>query len=253
MLVKNSLLISAATITVAAGAFLGLTEGSSGALSNVVPTPTIAKQLPLDKRRDFPVTDYSNQPSRPEDTKRDEKYDMSLGALTPELSKDVETVSTAHWASNLTALPVDESDIIVLGKVLGTSAHLSSRKDTVYTQIVIEIEREFRRDRPHKLVSTRLVAEREGGIVRYRSGFKAWYHVIGQNMPVVGNRYVLFLSRKFPFLDVPGDDLYLLTGYELKDGIVFPLDSPGESHPLTTEYRGLAESHLLSDLTNRLR
>ncbi|MBA3634268.1 MAG: hypothetical protein H0W58_15870 [Acidobacteria bacterium] len=72
-------------------------------------------------------------------------------------------------------------------------------------------------------------------------------------MPKVGSKYVFFLTHKFPLYGYQEQDLYLLTGYELKNGKVFPLDNPGGgTHPVATFYKGKEESILLDDLQNAL-
>ncbi len=66
-------------------------------------------------------------------------------------------------------------------------------------------------------------------------------------MPRVGGRYVLFLTHDFELKGDMGKDFYILTGYELKDGRVFPLDNVGTNHPMTI-YKDASESTFLNDL-----
>lgn len=73
-------------------------------------------------------------------------------------------------------------------------------------------------------------------------------------MPIVGRRYLLFLSHDFPSLARQYKDLHILTGYELKGGKVFPLDNPGGgTHKIATQYNGETESTLLADLRQGLK
>jgi len=60
--------------------------------------------------------------------------------LSSDLSKDVESVLNLHWAEKLSALPNEESSVIVIGRVVELNAHLSPSKHTVYSEINIEIE-----------------------------------------------------------------------------------------------------------------
>jgi len=72
-----------------------------------------------------------------------------------------------------------------------------------------------------------------------------------QDMPKVGSRYVFFLTHDFEVAGDTYDDFYLLTGYELKGGKVFPLDeSPKQS---VLAYKGAAESSFLTDLVEALK
>lgn len=68
-------------------------------------------------------------------------------------------------------------------------------------------------------------------------------------MPKVGSKYLFFLTHEFAFYGYREKELFLLTAYELREGRVYPLDSPdGGSHPVTTFYKGKEESVLISDL-----
>lgn len=49
-------------------------------------------------------------------------------------------------------------------------------------------------------------------------------------MPIVGKKYVFFLTHKFPLYGKQNPDLYILTGYELTNGIVSPLDAANGEH-----------------------
>jgi hypothetical protein len=68
-------------------------------------------------------------------------------------------------------------------------------------------------------------------------------------MPRVGSRYLLFLTHDFQTPNDTGKDFYLLTGYELRDGLVRLLDDTQPGHPIT-RYNGATETALLSDLFN---
>ena len=63
-------------------------------------------------------------------------------------------------------------------------------------------------------------------------------------MPQVGSRYVLFLTHDFETKGDAGKDFYLLTGYLIKDGRVFPLDDTASGRV----YNDVTESSFLNDL-----
>ena len=88
--------------------------------------------------------------------------------------------------------------------------------------------------------------ERSGGRVRMPSGKIVVSWTNHQNMPKIGSRYVLFLTHDFEIAGDTGDDFYLLTGYEFKDGKVTPLDSFTNRGVLA--YKGAAESSFLTEL-----
>jgi hypothetical protein len=73
-------------------------------------------------------------------------------------------------------------------------------------------------------------------------------------MPTVNSRYLFFLTHQFPIFGYQEKELFLLTGYKLKDGKIFPLDTPdGGTHPVATFYKGKEESILISDLKDALK
>lgn len=198
-------------------------------------------------KRRFPVVDYNvPEPADPDKLakrrKKSKKYDNSTTPINPFV--DVIT-STVDWASSLSALPVDKSHIIVVGEVIDAQAYLSNDKTSVYSEFTIRIDKTLM-NRCTEILTTgnSLLAEREGGRVRMPDGHDALYWVVGQNMPQVGRRYLLFLRAS-----ASGQDFFLLTGYELRAGRVFPLDNPGGgTHPLATTYNDADESSLLRDV-----
>lgn len=208
-----------------------------------------------DNRETFPVLQYPGLPATDEEKRKSAKYDQGLGTLPaePDISKDLESTIALHWSVGLKALPVDKSELIVTGKVVNAKAHLSPKKTNVYSEFKIEIEDVLKNSIDGFKIKNSLSTEREGGRVKYPSGCEFWYRVPGQNMPVEGARYVFFLTENFPIYGPQKGDLYLLTAYELRDGIVFPLDNPGDDHPLSTTFNGEKEATLLDALKALLR
>lgn len=216
------------------------------------PSPTAQPNIQIeDIKKDFPSIEYANDRVIDEARKlKSQKYDK-YPDLDRDITEDNTVVSTAHWFDNIKSpLPISESEIVVLGKVATTEAYLSQNKRSVYSEVKIEIEKVFKNSCNDKLEDEKyLRAEREGGIVVFPSGKKIWLLVSGQRMPKVGSRYLFFLTHEFPSFGYRKQDLFLLTGYELKDGRVFPLDNPyGGTSPITTFYKGKDESVLLNDL-----
>ncbi len=210
--------------------------------SIISPEPQNSPSL---NREMFPMIEYSALQKA--DNKKAAKYDKSMSVLSSDLSKDVESVLNLHWAEKLSALPNEESSVIVIGRVVELNAHLSPSKHTVYSEINIEIE-EILKNANGQILGKYVTAEREGGVVLYPSGFKLWHHVVGQQIPAIGSRYLFFLTNNFPLVGSVKEDLYLLIAYELRKGKVFPLDNPGESHKIVFNYKGKPESVLIGDL-----
>jgi len=204
-------------------------------------------------RDTFPVVEYSTQLKAGGDVNpKSEKYNK-YKVLYPNITEDSEEVSFVDWEAELTPLPIEKSQIVILGKVIDVQAHLSSNKNSVYSEFKIEIEKVFKNSSQQKFKDGKYIsAEREGGIVSFPSGYKTWYRIAGQIMPKTGQKYLFFLTHDFPMYGQK-QDLFLLTGYELRDGRVFPLDNPGGgTHSIAKFYAGKEVSVLLDDLQNAL-
>lgn len=88
--------------------------------------------LRLFKSTDAPTLDYEVEITRNKDNARKAKDRRFKGLGNPnsrpisELPQGVEPLpSIVHWWIGLPALPVDQSDVIVLGKVDESAAHLT--------------------------------------------------------------------------------------------------------------------------------
>jgi hypothetical protein len=134
-------------------------------------------------------------------------------------------------------LPAKQSSAIVVGTVSDAKAFLSEDKTNVYSEYSVRVEAVIKNfDGAPVNAGGTLVAERQGGRVRLRSGAVSGFFISGQNPPQVGRRYVLFLGyNKADTSNLgpknPGEMTHhLLTGYELRAGKVAALDSPGGMH-----------------------
>ena len=124
------------------------------------------------------------------------------------------------WMQNLPALPVDASDAIVIGDITNAQAYLSPDKTGLYTEYTVRVDEVLKQFSAMPIVTGGFVdAQREGGRVRFPSGRVQSYLAHYQGVPVVGRKYVLFLKR-YQQTDV----FFLLTGYEQREGHVYPLD-----------------------------
>jgi hypothetical protein len=153
-----------------------------------------------------------------------------------------------HTLIRLSALPVAESDVIVLGKVTDAIAHLSNDGTGIYSEFPVEVSEVFKDSIKGSVnVGTAISTTRAGGAVRFASGKVQEYRTYGQGMPVGGGQYVLFLKR-----NEAGGDFTILTGYELANGLVTPIDGEDNNDPKATlsfaYYRNVAEGQLIQDL-----
>ena len=119
------------------------------------------------------------------------------------------------------ALPIAQSNAVIIGEVTNAQAYLSSDKTGVYSEFVVRLDGVLKNDNKNPLISGNVVTvEREGGRVRFPSGHISKLFVVGLGMPRAGRKYLFFLTRN-------EQGCRILTGYELRTGRVFPLDSSG--------------------------
>ncbi len=199
----------------------------------------------------FPLTDFDSK--EPADAaaktlreKKGRKYQKKYTAPISEKTDQIFMIT--DWDRGLPALPVNRSAAIVIGRITGAEAHLTADRTGVYSEFSVAIDVVVKNDEQNTLdVGRTILVERNGGRVKMPSGkvVVAWTN--RQDMPRVGGRYVLFLTHDFETKHDMGKDFYILTGYELKDGRVAPLDNLASAHSPTT-YKGASESVLLKDL-----
>jgi hypothetical protein len=133
-------------------------------------------------------------------------------------SKSYPLPSISHLFVNLPPLPVKQSDAVIIGTITAAAAVLTEDKKSLYSEFTIQVERAFKTETLPVSPSLPLVAERFGGAVRFPSGVVWEYRHQDMNYPRIGARYVLFLKREGQV------NLIIVTGYELLNGKVRPLD-----------------------------
>lgn len=190
----------------------------------------------------LPVTDFGAP--EPTDPKKREKRaakgtKFENSDLVLDASADVVT-STSHWAEGLAAIPVDKSDVIVVGNVTGAQAYTTHGRRHVYSEFTIQVVDIIKDDVSNPIkVNSSIDVDRIGGRIRFPNGRVGQYFIVGQHMPEVGKQYLLFITKS------DGDgDYNILTGYEIRGGILHPLDNPGTGHPITTREGSDATSFL---------
>ena len=149
---------------------------------------------------------------------RGRRYNRPMGAISPH---HVEITDDYHWPQDFPALPVAQSDVIIIGQVTDARAYLSEDKSTVYSEFTIRVIEPLKNTAHEPVMDGgSLSVDRAGGRVRFPGGNTVRYAIDGFGMPRVGHQYVLFLKRE--------EQAYrILTGYELLSDEVRPLDSSG--------------------------
>ena len=176
-------------------------------MAAIISSPVKSQDLkrPLDENR-FPIADYAA--AEPSD--RGKKYDKSHWNIYPDTQYNV--ARTHALDPTLPALPFAKSSAVIVGQITGAKAYLSNDKTGVYSVFTVQVDEVIKNSTQLSLsTGSSIEVERDGGRVRFPSGRTLLY--VATNMPQVGLRYVLFLT-----------DSQILTGYELREGKVYPLD-----------------------------
>ena len=193
----------------------------------------------------FPILDYANKStdSRSTANKTRKKYNNRYAQRISESSDTI--FSTSDWEVDLPALPIARSAAVIVGEVKQAQAQLSDDETNIYSEFTVQITEVLKNDNKSSLaVGHSVLVERAGGRVRMPSGKVVVARTYKQDLPRIGKRYVFFLTME------EGEDFHVLTGYELRDGMVFPLDKLGPRHPITA-YTGSSETTFFVDL-NRI-
>jgi hypothetical protein len=215
------------------------------------PQGTKIKQAEDVDTSQFPIVDYTAaKPTEPKErAKRESKSKKYNSRTAPRITESTDQIySFAHWDVGLPALPVARSAAVIIGEITDAQAYLSDDQTNIYSEFAVRIDEVLKSDRRIILnPSSSVTVERAGGRVRFPSGKLAVSIINHQQMPRVGRRYVLFLTHDFLMGGEYDQDFFILTGYELRDGRVFPLDKTLPGHPITA-YKGADQTSFMRDL-----
>lgn len=174
---------------------------------------------PSDKELDdaaTPIVDYTSSadPTHADKDARYNNYHLVLSNPSPKVS---EVASDKALSTN--DLPFADSDAVIEGKVISSSAHLSTDKEAVYSEYTIRIQG-IHKNTPDEQINKHgeIVVDRLGGRVRYPNGQIVRYKVAGQGSPIIDGDYLLFLKRN------DKGDYRIVTGYQMQGNRVLALD-----------------------------
>lgn len=199
-------------------------------------------QKMIEAENRLPVADYDGaEPADPEKQQkriaRGNKYEKSDLVIDP--YADVVS-NTTHWAQGLSDIPAANSNVIVVGAIVDAQAYMTHSRKRIYSEFTVQVSEVLKDDKDNQIrISGSITVDRLGGRIRFNNGKVGQYFIVGQNMPQVGHQYILFLTESGI-----KDDYNILTGYEIRDGLIFPLDNPGSDHPMTKREADDATSFL---------
>ena len=196
----------------------------------------VTKQTKVNEQHDkstYPIADYeAKEPSdlslqslRKARAKRhniqlrpSDKVDVRRLMLT-EQSKSSWGGPPSHAAIE-PALPASQSGVIVVGQVTNAQAFLSEDKTNIYSEFTVTINEILKNNSSLALTPGSSIATvRTGGALRFPSGKIIQRGFGGKPFPLINRSYVFFLKYEREEQDYP-----IITAYELRGGVVFPLD-----------------------------
>lgn len=184
---------------------------------------SVAKEA-THKARELPIVDFAEKASTyahllSKQKVKASRYDRQSSQPIQEAYMISGRTWSTDWSKNLTALPFAQSDVVLIGGVMNSKAHLSNDKTGIYSEFGVQVE-EILNDTMKDSIypGSTVCLERFGGAVRFPSGVIQKYETTGQGMPIVGQRYLFFLKR------INDTDFSIVTGYQLDGEVVSPLD-----------------------------
>lgn len=144
---------------------------------------------------------------------------------------DLTRLDPAERVINITTprtefIPIKGSAVIAVGTVSGMETFLSGDRTRIYTEVRVSVE-DLLQDKHSKTQREKdLVFDLLGGTVKLESGrvIRDETIICYLGKPHVGGRYIFFLRPTHK-----GQDLTLITGYELRNGSVYELAEDGGS------------------------
>jgi hypothetical protein len=126
---------------------------------------------------------------------------------------------------------------VVIGTILSGNSFMSKHRTVVYSDYQVRVDEILKQGPKSTLaVGGQATASRAGGAIHFPSGHRTNFLISGQGLPEIGSRYVLYLwkpARNQPVWEI-------VSGYQLKDGRVYPLDEVNER-----SYDGMSETVFL--------
>jgi len=199
-------------------------------------------------KRHFPTVDYNEsdladtEENRTKKEKQKRFNDLGNWVSAIPQSYIAENLSINEGYFNFPPLPVAKSDIILIGVVSETQAHLSENKRNVFSEFRITAETIFKTGNQEVRQGSVVTVNRMGGFVRYPNGQTILYRRSGMYMPKVGGRYLFFLNS------LTKHDYGIVTAYELTEAGVIPLDMSTEFFA----FEGKSEVEILRELRSVL-
>jgi len=169
---------------------------------------------------DYDAPESSNAAEREERKQKNSRYDNQKWVIKKPHPED-SGVGLFDEIPPPPLIPDVESDLVIVGEIINVSAHLSNDKRGVYSEFTIKVKQILKNDLSKKVEQGgQVTADRAGGFVRYPNGQKVLYMPSTRALPMSGEEYLFFLKN-----DKKGPNYEIITGYELKENDIKPLDT----------------------------
>ncbi|MGB9181763.1 MAG: hypothetical protein WCB68_21210 [Pyrinomonadaceae bacterium] len=204
-----------------------------------------SKQERQDDASQFPIADVTApKPTNPREIAKRKAKSKKYAQAHNDIGPGVRAVEYYHWPPGFPELPVAESDAVVIGVACKATAHLTEDETGLYSEFTIRIDEILKTDGQASLsTGDSIIADRLGGRVRYPTGEMGQFSIGGFGMPREGKRYVLFLKR-----GGEDEDYQIVTGYELRQGRVYPLDRSSSNETNFDIYANSDEASFLNKI-----
>lgn len=207
----------------------------------------------------YTVTDYATP--EPEDARkrasrqaRAKRYNMpAQKGVDPKRfmiteERDSSFSTPPSHAAQEPALPVSQSNAVVIGDVTNADAFLAEDKTSIASEFAVSVVDILENNALAPVaIGNSIETIRFGGAVRFPSGKVIRQGRDGKPLPRAGKRYLFFLK----YNNDDGKDFDIITAYELCAGQVIPLDGENSStgpYAAYAKYRGADEWTFLNEV-----
>lgn len=199
------------------------------------------------RKKMIPISQAKEEEDLVKRSKRQNKnrfYNYTRGADL-ETQEEGEIFGRISEAPPSFSLPISESDLIIVGKVVKSQPFFSETKTSIYSEFSIQIEEIIKNHTGFVLAANKVVvADREGGAIILPNGRILQYVVSGiETLPEQNLRYVFFLKN-----DENIGNYKILTGYELNANGIIPL----EDYEDRKDYIGKTENNFLKEVKSKI-
>lgn len=229
---------------------------AGGAMIQWVSLRTWGQNSPQSEAVDhIPLVDYetakSNEKTRDDKTKSHrhavgQRYDNQHLIKKNANTGGRPVLTLSAWYDTLPAIPAALSDVVVTGEIASSEALLSNDLSGVYSEFTVRVQEVLKNSTTATVVpGASITTERRGGRVKLPSGQIIRYGIAGQDMPIQGQTYLLFLKAN-------EEQYTIVTAYQLVSGRVVPLDgekAPGPAMKWAGDaYRGADANQFLDEV-----